>query len=79
MGRLFVELGLEEAIAKQNDFDQRIVNVLKKQEPGADGCFKSLLVGFLVIVMVFFASLASVSVSIDSTDPNALYNRQQYV
>ncbi|CAJ0918751.1 unnamed protein product, partial [Mesorhabditis belari] len=77
-GRLLVD-SLEEAIAKQNDFDQRIVNVLKKQEPETCGCFKPLLVGFLVIVIVFFASLASVSVSIDSTDPNALYNRQQYV
>ncbi|CAJ0918504.1 unnamed protein product, partial [Mesorhabditis belari] len=65
---------LEEAIAKQNEFDQRIVNVLKKQEPG---CFKSLLVGFLVIVIVFFASLASVPV--DSTDPNALYDRHHYI
>ncbi|CAJ0944700.1 unnamed protein product, partial [Mesorhabditis belari] len=65
---------LEEAIAKQNEFDQRIVNVLKKQEPG---CFQSLLVGFLVIVIVFFASLASVPV--DSTDPNALYDRHHYI
>ncbi|CAJ0944730.1 unnamed protein product, partial [Mesorhabditis belari] len=69
---------LEEAIAKQNDFDQRIVNVLKKQGPGTSGCFKPLLVGFLVIVIVFFATLASVSVSIDLTDPNALYDRHHY-
>ncbi|CAJ0918558.1 unnamed protein product, partial [Mesorhabditis belari] len=68
------EKKLEEAIAKQNEFDQRIVNVLKKQEPG---CFQSLLVGFLVIVIVFFASLASVPV--DSTDPNALYDRHHYI
>ncbi|CAJ0918509.1 unnamed protein product, partial [Mesorhabditis belari] len=69
---------LSEAIGKQNEVGQMIVNVQTKQKPGTSGCFKPLLVGFLVTVtIVFLVSL--VSISIDSTDPNALYDRHHYI